>query len=194
MSLLQLPDIPIELHDMIDEELYDNEQIKWAAQPKPLWFLLSAIPIFLFGIPWTGFVLFWIWGASNKGKEPFGFCLFGLVFLFFGIMMLLSPMLAYLKSKKVVYVITNIRAIIFIKGKSVQIESFGAERIQGAAKIVRADGSGDLIFKQRDGYYNPKETEKTKNGFLGVERVTEVERILNETIRTQNEDKLPLGG
>ncbi len=55
---------------------------------------LKMIPMVLFGVLWTGFSVFWMWGASGFGQgDRIGslFALFGLPFVLIGLGMLLSP-------------------------------------------------------------------------------------------------------
>src|SRR6185437_12509968 len=98
-------ELPLELDERVRSELSEGEQLLWVGQPLPRRYVRSSIPIVLFGIPFTGFALFWMAGASgvlfagaamNGGPGGFAaflacFPLFGLPFLIIGLGMLTSP-------------------------------------------------------------------------------------------------------
>src|SRR5690606_31280886 len=49
----------------IERELDDREQLIWAGTPDPALMGRRALPILIFGIPWTAFSVFWILGVSG---------------------------------------------------------------------------------------------------------------------------------
>ena len=57
--------IPKELRRKIENELQPGEFIRWVEQPIPRFFTAASIGGVLFAIPWTSFVIFWMWGASR---------------------------------------------------------------------------------------------------------------------------------
>ena len=146
--------VPSEMKNKIRQELDSDEHILWMEQPVPRFLTGPSISTFLFGIPWTAFTIFWIFGAAGFKKPEMGrgifnlFPLFGLPFLIVGIGMLSSPFLAYRKALKTVYVITDRRAILFVSGWTTTIRSYLSERLRDIHRIERRNGTGDVIFGQ----------------------------------------------
>ncbi len=70
-------DLRYDLRDMVERELNKNERVLWVGQPLPAKMARKSLPAVLFGIPWTGFALFWMAGASGfrvpDFDEPFDF-------------------------------------------------------------------------------------------------------------------------
>lgn len=183
MSRLYTPVLPPLLQQRVAGELRAGEKLLWAAQPLPRLYRRQAIGLVLFGLPWTGFAVFWVWGASQGAQHAPGpfmlFPLFGLPFVLIGLGMLTSPFWLQRKAQRSLYAITNQRAIVFdaklFGGQRVQ--SFSPDRLTAMTREERADGSGDLIFEQfqqRAG----SGTTTVRRGFVGVERVREVEEVI----------------
>ena len=90
--------LPADLDARVRSELRDHERLLWVRQPRAGRFARQALPLVLFGIPWTAFALFWtaaasgmlFGGAGNGGPGSF-FPLFGLPFVLIGVGMLSSP-------------------------------------------------------------------------------------------------------
>lgn len=57
--------IPKGVRRKIENELQPGEFIRWIEQPIPRFFTASSIVSVLFGIPWTSFSIFLMWGAST---------------------------------------------------------------------------------------------------------------------------------
>src|SRR5262245_16089820 len=106
--------LPADLDARVRSEMRDGERLLWVGQPKPGRFARHAIPIVLFGIPWTAFALLWTGCASgilfggfgnNDGPGGFGaffayFPLFGLLFVLIGLGMLSSPYWLWRQAKR----------------------------------------------------------------------------------------------
>ena len=102
--------LPADLDARVRSEMRDGEQLLWVGQPRPGRFARQAIPLVLFGIPFTAFAVFWmvvtssalLFGgfANNVGPGGFGwffaacFPLFGLPFMLIGLGMLEFAILA----------------------------------------------------------------------------------------------------
>ena len=98
--------------------------------------------------------------------------------------MLSSPLWAWHKAKKTVYALTSRRAIIFQKGHSVKIDSYGPEEMNNISKRIRSDGSGDLIFDREISYTHSRRggtRERIKEiGFFGINEVNHVEDLIDQ--------------
>ena len=107
--------------------------------------------LFFFAIPWTAFAVFWMAAAAGfkipDFKQGFDFFpLFGLPFILVGLGLLLRPFFDYFKAYKVVYAITNRRALIIYFGSKKKIRSYELSEIGPVTRIEKADGTGNLYF------------------------------------------------
>jgi hypothetical protein len=189
------PAIPGELEDKVKRELEAGESIRWMEQPIPRFFTPISTAVFLFGIPWTVFALFWeviacwgVLGSISRYKQVPGtlifsivFPLFGLPFLLVGFGMLASPLWARRNALKTVYVITDRRAITFDAGWTVR--SYSPDQLQDIFRRERGDGTGDVIFSQRVWLDSGRDRHKQNLGFLNIREAKRVEQMLRELAR-----------
>jgi hypothetical protein len=179
-NLWQLPD---QLRTLVENELHEDESVAWVCQPIRKYIAMRSLPVVFFAIPWTAFAIFWIAAASRFKIPDFKngfdlFPLFGVPFLLIGFGMLGSPFWMAWKAKRTAYVLTDRRAIIFDGGWSVNIRSFGPERLLDMQRIQRKDGSGDLIFEKKTTYNGEGPNRVTDIGFLAVPNVKDVEEMV----------------
>lgn len=85
------------LRDFVEAEINTGEVITWIGSPVPRLFARRAWPLVLFGIPWTAFAVFWMFGAAGFKMPVFqkpgdAFPLFGIPFILIGCGMLSSPL------------------------------------------------------------------------------------------------------
>lgn len=168
-------DLPHDLQAKVDRELESGERIQWMSMPIPRFFTPRATALFLFAIPWTAFSVFFSWGPGD-----FMFVLFGLPFILIGLGLLSSPLWAYRKALKTVYVITDRRAITFDGGWSTTIRSYPPSKLQDVYRKEKKDGSGDVIiargaWRDSDGHRQSEEL-----GFLRIANPKEVEQMLKQ--------------
>jgi hypothetical protein len=188
--------IPQKLKARVNRELMPMEKIRWIEQPIPRYFTPKAKGFFLFGIPWTAFVVFWTLGASlswwdNRDGGSGMMAVFGIPFILVGLGLLSSPIWAYRRALKTVYVITDRRAITFSGGSSTTINSYSPEKLKDVFRKEHKDGSGDVIISRREwedseGHYRVEEL-----GFLRIRYPQETERILKELAGQKNEGDHP---
>lgn len=179
--------IPRELEDKVKRELEPTEKVYWMEQPIPRFFTPTSTKVFLFGIPWTAFLI-WSFGHSLlnltnliRDFKDFGFfILFGIPFLLIGFGLLASPLWAYWKALKTVYVITDHRAITFDAGWKPMIRSYSPHHLQNVYRKENKDGTGDVILGQRivSGSEVGKQTEDI--GFINIRNPKKVEQMLRE--------------
>jgi hypothetical protein len=194
MTPLRTPALPPDAQRQLQAELKSGERVVWAGQPRPRLFSGAAVGAVLFGIPWTAFALFWTagaaWGAAAAGDAGVGFPLFrlfplfGVPFILIGLWMLSSPYWMRRKLLRTVYAVTDGRAVV-IEGaafaRSVTVHSFLPDRLTAMTRTQRTDGSGDLVFEQFRQRAGSGTTTVTR-GFLGVERVRDVEALIASTL------------
>jgi hypothetical protein len=180
--------IPKELRRKIENELQPGEFIRWIEQPIPRFFTASSIGSVLFGIPWTSFAIFWMWGASRfklpdirEGLQPQNlFALFGVPFVLIGFRMLSSPVWAWQAARKTVYLVTDKRAISIHSGWSTTIRIYLPNQLKEIYRKERADGAGDVIISIRRWKDSDGDNMSEEIGFLGVRNPREVENILKQ--------------
>lgn len=186
-------------HDpRIAQELEDHEELIWAGTPIPARMSRSAIPIMIFGIPWTAFSIFWILAASGVLFGGFGgslrilqvvFAIFGLPFVLIGVGMLTMPYWARLAAKRTLYALTDRRCIIWQPHlKSMTVKSYGPDDLKNMSRIVRSDGSGDVIFVQSIRIrerHSSSDTTTSPEGFIAVPEVTTLERLIRDTLLSE---------
>lgn len=202
--------LPADLEDQVRSEMRDGERPLWVGQPKPGRFARQALPIVLFGIPWTAFALFWMAAASGMVFGGFGnngapggfwafdyFPLFGLPFVLIGLGMLSSPYWLRRQAKRTCYALTDRRAILWQAGKfgSVTVRSYGPEALHKTHRTEYADGDGDLVFEEvvlvgrdSDRY---RTTNTTRHGFMAIGNVRGVEELLRRTLQTGGDGQRP---
>jgi len=161
--------IPRELRRLIDNELQPGEFIRWVEQPIPRFFTAASIASILFGIPWTSFAIFWMWGASGF-KLPdlreglpsehlsillgilvhLPFVLIGIGFVLLGFGLLFSPFWLWQAARNQVYLVTDKRALWFLNFCCITtIRSHFPDQLKDIYRKERADGTGDVIFSSR---------------------------------------------
>lgn len=174
------------LNALVEQELENGEVIRWFGQPIRSHYRRLGLPLVLFGIPWTAFAVFWMFGAAGFRAPQFNqgfdfFPLFGIPFVLVGVGMLSSPVWMMWKSQRSAYVVTDRRAILFDGGlRSTTIRSFRRHQIGNLRRVQRSDGTGDLIFDQRSWTDTDGHRHQTDIGFLSIPDVRHVEQLINE--------------
>ncbi len=178
-----------ERQSIASAELQHGEHLVWWGQPSGAVMAKSTWPVFLFAIPWTLFSLFWTGMAFfiTEGNESvfFGwiFPLFGLPFVGIGFWMMASPFRVAKKAGRIVYAITNKRAMIITSGDTKKVQSFFQKDIKDIRRTEKKDGSGNLQFASetlqpsRGGAFNQQ------SGFLGIPDVNTVEMYLRDFLK-----------
>jgi len=170
--------VDYELNNELKDELRPNENIVLSCRATPLNHLAKSMPIVLFAIPWTAFALFWIAAASNFTLPNFSdgidlFPLFGIPFLLIGIGMLLSPVIRYFKAHKIIYAITNQRALEYHKGRTSKTITYLKEDIGNIIRFENKYGNGSLFFTGNN------DNRRQRVGFKGIKNVREAEMYIS---------------
>ena len=86
-------EVPYALADILERELEPKERVVWRGQPDVVRFVIRNIGVFLFGIPFFAFAVFWTTtavsgfvrhGAMGKSAFPWFFILWGGMFVTIG--------------------------------------------------------------------------------------------------------------
>ena len=140
--------IPADLREKIDRELVPGEIIRWIAQPIVRFFTPAARGIFLHGIPWTAFALFWAWSSSGFGAS-FMNRLTPLVPHFGVVLILIGLSFSFMAKKdalKTAYIITDRRAISFEGHSPMTIRSYLPNQLQSVYRQEKKNGSGNVVI------------------------------------------------
>lgn len=183
---------------IIENELTKGEKLLWRGQPKTGRGLMAALPVVIFGIPWTLFSLFWmgitlgmsVIAGPVPSKIPLAiriiFPIFGLPFVLIGLGMLSSPYWLRRRFSRTVYAVTDQRVIICEPGywgSSYEITSVQPEELRLMTKVVRSDGSGDIhltemaIDVRRGGRVG-----RGRKSLIGIPQVNEVDRLIRNSL------------
>lgn len=180
---------PFEMQTIVNGELLHGEHAVWYGQPAPQEFSKEALPLFLFGIPWTLFSVGWtalsFWITSDtEGLFRFVFPLFGLPFVAIGIYLLASPILKARKAGMTLYAVTDRRALIIdLSGSTKKVTAYGPAEIKNIERVEKADGSGHLYFRTEFTTDSDKNTISRKVGFLGIPEVRTVEMYIRDFLK-----------
>jgi hypothetical protein len=188
----------VEIQRTVLAELAPGEKIKWLGKPDPAQYARQALPMVVFGIPWTLFALFWEGGAIQPALQGIGraggpgmafsimFPLFGLPFIGIGIGMLTSPIWYRRKAANTIYAVTDRRALIIEDAGRRTVQSFDRSVIAHLTRNERGDGSGNLLFGPDNNlewaYRRRTSGSRTTPGFYGIRTVRQVEQLLRETL------------
>lgn len=167
-----------------------GERLLWWGRPAAGRSALRSLPASLFGIPFTGFALFWMWSAAGglgDGPRSEGpwllFPLFGLPFVIIGLGLLLSPLFAAGAARRTLYAVTS-GAVLVVKGaRARRVERHALPEEGVLRRVQRPDGSGDLdVARAEVATARDRGAFKTTT-FVGIPDVARVERIVADAAR-----------
>jgi hypothetical protein len=176
--------IPIHLHDRVDQELESGERVLWMDMPIPIYFTPAGLGYFLFSIAFTAFAILWIVlcvfviPQGEDGPPSLGFTLFSTPFILAGLVMLTSPLRAYRRALRTMYVITDRRAITFSGGFSSTIRSYPPSKLQNVHRREKKNGSGDVLFAEHTWTDSDGDRQNEELGFLRIRHPREVQKML----------------
>ena len=173
--------------------LGSGEELLWVGAPDPARSVRRSWMTFAFGVVWMGFnvnfAVQWYAGPFHNVSGPFGLFgmqgglsyLFEVPFFAIGIVMLCSPLYAYLLAAKTAYAITNQRILIVESLLSRKVRSYTPSQINVLERSERPDGTGDVTFARS--YYRDSEGSRQKSDaeFVGIPNVREVENLIRAT-------------
>ncbi len=202
--------LPPELEQRVRSELTADERLVWVGRPRPDLYRGQTIFLSIFGAFFTAAALFIFgigsvislgfagFGAAAGGARgglvgcfPLFFCLFTGPFMLIGVYMMTAPLWMPKRIARIGYALTNRRAIIWEPGwfaNQYTVRNYTREGLGRMYRTDRADDAGDLVFEEfytrtsdSDGNVS---TRRNQRGFLGIDRVREVEELLRLTLMT----------
>lgn len=181
--------LPPDLASMVDAELAKGERLAWIARPIPWRLAASSLPLVVFGVPFTGFALFWIAVSGGMPHRQLGgpfslFPLVGIPFVLVGLGMLLSPFWMVLRAMRTVHAVTDRRALTIERGPlgRVVVRSFEPPSLAVLSRTQHADGSGDLVFR-REFRHSGQHGRYVDVGFFAIPDVKGAEEQVHELLR-----------
>ena len=190
-----------QLRAALERELGPDEVVAWHG-----WQLGRIDPrlfvSYVFAIPWTAFSVLWTTvagvamasaGDDGPGWIGWAFPAFGLPFIAIGLFMLARPFVPLWQRGRVLYVVTDRRALKLGLGRALEVTTVPAERIGLIERREKPDGSGSLklavsIGRDSDGDRN------TEHFFIAeVADVAGAQAALGRIARSQARPVLPPG-
>jgi len=186
-------DLPPRLSAAVKREL-QGERVRWSGRPSPRRAFWTALPIVLFGIPWTaGIGVAWVslFDMTTLAKltgwmllAMAGAGLFLLTFLFVGLVMIATPWVAAHSARNTIHLVTDRRLVTIRAGRlSTKVTTVWPADIVSIERKERPDGSGNLklvLGAHRDSDGDKVTTQET---ISGVANVRGAELALAETRR-----------
>ncbi|PQV64024.1 hypothetical protein B1R32_10749 [Abditibacterium utsteinense] len=172
----------------VQSELDAGETLLWSGAPSPTSAASRGIVPSIVGVFMTGFALFWMSGAywvTSQAPRGFGppgaslFPLFGLIFVFAGLALVLTPFFNSAKATRTIYAVTD-RRLLIIEGENVQ--SFLPADIERLQR--RGESSGDVIFAREMRRGSKGRRYEVEIGFFGIQNPREVERLIRAHLKT----------
>lgn len=171
--------------DAIHRELAPGETILWADQPDSLRMMRASL--WQAGVG-AGFIIFILFLFNAHREFPFrseggvSWFLVAFMFVFISIpaSLLLSPWLAWEKSGRTGYAITNRRALLIVLGRQRVVHSFGKEKLSSFVRREDSNSTGDIVFDSRIVRATRNRTVVQEIGFLAVRNVAIVSGLLTK--------------
>ncbi|MEM1039224.1 MAG: hypothetical protein AAGI12_07105 [Pseudomonadota bacterium] len=182
--------------DTMERQLQRDETLIWADRPVDLVaHAKTKIVQSVFGIPFLAFAIFWTTTATNMtagiSSDGIGdaigtvFPLFGWVFIIVGAGLVLSPVWAALRARKMIYGLTDKRLMIRQELPTTSLRSWPIRDL-GPLEREGADtdsGTGSVFFaKDVKSNNNSRGVTVTRVGFVGVRDPKRLEEEI-ETLR-----------
>ncbi|MEL6966367.1 MAG: hypothetical protein AAGM04_03200 [Pseudomonadota bacterium] len=181
--------------DIMSAQLRRGEELVWADRPRnKIAHMKKNKVTALFGVPFLAFAVFWTYtaltmtddmrsGSAFNGdmfESVFGwiFPLFGMIFVFVGIGLVMSPLTAWATARNTIYGLSDQRLMIFNNGPKKTLRSWTYDDVNGIERTMESDGqTGALYFIEETSRHDGK-TITTQIGFEGIENPQRVEETL----------------
>lgn len=189
--MMKVPPIPTpELASLLRAELLPGEHLLWSASPAPHK-QLHAFWIWLFGIPWTAFSLYFqvlvlmsafetVQSAPSGGDRGVGifFSLLLIPFVAAGFFMLWAPFETLRKARRTIFGLTDRRMLSVTAGRKLESTSVMLQQMGPIDVQVGSKGYGNVRIQTGTGL--DSEGDQTINRFelLGVPDVARLKGLL----------------
>jgi hypothetical protein len=166
-------DLPDTIRTQIDRELCDGESLRWWTRPDPKRSARRARSLVILAIPWiaSSIAFFLFWEGAWHGY------LFAAMSLLVGIAMFATPFWLMRRASRLMYMITNQRAIVF--GAS-SVRSFRPHQLRDLrVKCYRGEG-GSIEFVQSEFDNAQGDGVFTAVGFFGIDDGDTAKSLLDQ--------------
>ena len=163
-----------------------GEGLLWAGRPDPWDYARGTWSTAAFGIPFLAFAVFWTHQVARLPAKASGggpgaiatfFPLWGLMFVGFGLAMLLTPFFTAWRARQVYYVVTTRRAIIFARPWRLRIRSFNPAGLAAFERISHGGARVSIVF-QREIERRGRGPRTREIGFIGLADFAGAEKAL----------------
>jgi hypothetical protein len=210
---LSIDDVPRRFQERISRELSRRERLLWVGQPNGWLVMIRTLPGFLiclfmvglFGVG-VGFVILQLFGLFGlrvgKVDDPLQIlevvACFGLEFIWIcGTIWILFNAF---RASRACYALTSRRAVVWSvrwNGR-LKVRDYSPDRLARTRRVDSwfVQGAGDLIFRTKtvvtvtQGKYGGASTSITHYGFLAIDDVSAVERLLHESLIDPHLDRI----
>jgi hypothetical protein len=206
-------DVPEAMRQDVRAELTRGEEVVWVGRPSMTILLAQATTLRVVGVVLLAAGVGMLAGIAFApgGAVTIGLSVFGGVFLLFGVLFVLAR--TFIKrgeSQRSVYVLTSRRALV-LEGKvfgAGRVRAYTIAQLKGMQRVDswRFKGAGDLVFEKEDvsrgndlpslpgtlRSRGPRATgpQYRNHGFLMLENVKAVEKLVRETLIDRGLDKV----
>jgi hypothetical protein len=165
--------------------LDSGERLVWSGKPNPMGYAIyKGRWMFLIGIPFFAFSIFWISMAATgggKAAQPFPFWLFGVPFIVIGAGLVLSPLWYFVRGTGTTYALTSKRAITDITGMFPLRTSIPLDQIRFVDLRQSASGAGDVLFHETTSSYGNNQSTR-RDGFIAIPDARRVDQLLRSAM------------
>ncbi len=179
-----------DLQLVIKPYLDTNEHIVWCDRPAKLFaFTVSDLFTSIFGVFWLAFSIFWMLTAfeGSKGSNDAMlsvFPLFGLPFVLVGLyLVFFKHIVTAIKRKKIIYALTNNRALIVHTGKRQYVQEYRYENIANIQMKCDSNDIGSIFFLAGAiNYTRNGRSYASTSGIFGIKETKKVYKILSQCL------------
>jgi hypothetical protein len=172
----------LDLIDLVKAEMQSGESLLWAGRPGSAALARSRQKFFWFGLLFFGFSVFWeVGGGLGHVAYPRPLLLlWGIPFILVGAGLVLYAPASFWLARRMAYAVTNRRVLILQDFPRRRTESFWPTDLNLLEVTERADGRGDIIFRQRVVRREEGGSETLRDGFFGIAAVREVAGLIDD--------------
>jgi hypothetical protein len=180
MAMIQLDQASLAA---LEEEVYEDEAILWAARPNRIRFARRAAKAFLLGALLASIAVLWMFGVTRWGiadiphmTGPVAAIVVALLLAAF--LLLACPLWMWFLSGRMIYAVTDTRAIVLTQGWRTGVCSFDAEDMRYVHIRQGRGGAGDVVFHSSGPYPTDGFPQDRNTGFLAIDDLAGAEAAL----------------